>query len=67
MISFFSPAAMTKQYLTRLVDTQRGYMRVFDVFATGDSKMLLFKPIVGFDRNGQGGYNGGSGSSHQAH
>jgi hypothetical protein len=51
----FSPILQVKQYLTRLV---RANGDAFDVFATGDPKWILLRPVIGHT-NGQGGYHGG--------
>ena len=50
------PRYMVKRYLAR-VWPANGY--VFDVFSTGSPGWLLFCPIAGTDRSGNGGYQTG--------
>ena len=50
------PRYMVKRYLARIRPAS-GY--VFDVFSTGRPGWLLFCPIAGSDRFGNGGYQTG--------
>lgn len=50
------PRYMVKRYLVRL-NPPSGYL--FDVFSTGSHGWLLFCPIAGADRHGNGGYQMG--------
>lgn len=49
------PRYQVKQWLSRIQE-KRG---LFDVFATGDSRFVLFRCVAGTDKNGHGGWNTG--------